>query len=204
MARFGLIGPSYRSQSLTADCQMTMNFYPEILEQTYGKAAMVLYPTPGTKVFATLPGAPNRGVIEINGRAFSVSGTNFCEVFANGTSNTIAQVSNDLLPASMVASPQQLLIASGGNLYVYWLQTTIGGSNPRPAGTFQQIPNNTFTLPNGQQPFPSKVEFVTGFFLVLFKDSQTFFISTPFDASTWPPLQFVVVSVFPDNVNSII
>lgn len=204
MARFGLIGPSYRSQSLNADCQMTMGWYVEQIESTYGKSALALYPTPGQKLFATIPASTSvRGQLEINGREFAVGGTNFCEVLANGTVNVIAQVANDLLPVSMVASPQQLLLASGGNLYVYWLQTTIGGSNPQPAGTFQQIANSNFSLPSGANGNPGAVEFMTGFFIVLLRNSQVLYISTPFDASTWPALQKIIVSVFPDNVNSI-
>lgn len=165
---------------------------------------MVLYPTPGTSIFAALPGSPLRGQLEINGRYFAVSGTNFCEVFANGTKNIVAQVINDLLPVSMVASPQQLLIASGGALYVYWLQTTVGGTNPQVAGTFILVPQATFTLPSGAIGPVSMAEYIDGFFIVLLKNSQKIYISTPLDASTWPPLQVLIVSVFSDNVQSII
>jgi hypothetical protein len=204
MARFGMIGPSYQSQSLTADCQMTKNWYPETIESSAGKAAMALYPTPGTKLFCTLPGAPVRGQLEINGRTFSVGGTNFCEELADGSVNVIAQVQNDLLPVSMVASPQQLLLASGGALYVYWLQTTIGGTNPQPAGTFLQIPNANFALPGGAVGQPSMVEYIDGFFFVLLRNSQTMYLSLPLDASSWPPLQQITVSVFSDNVQAIV
>src|SRR5258708_23825860 len=143
MGRFGLIGPSYASQSLVADCQRTINFYVEVIESQSGKSAMALYGTPGTSLKYALPSAPIRAELEINGRYFVISGTNFCECFANGSFIVIAQVANDLLPASMVASPQQLLIAAAGNLYVYQLQTQV----PAPAigtgiaGTFNQVPN---------------------------------------------------------------
>jgi hypothetical protein len=209
MARFGLIGPSYSSQSLNADCQRTVNWYPEAIESQVGKSAFALYPTPGTQIFVTLPGTPERGSLEINGRAFAVSGTNFCEVFANGTFNVIAQVLNDLQPVSMVASPQQLLLTSGGGLYVYWLQTTMGGTNPQVAGTFLQVPAAIFTLPSGQQGSPIQVEFLDGFFIVLLRNSQTMYLSVPFDASTYivPGVgntQVITVSVFSDNVQSIV
>src|SRR5438105_3756545 len=205
MSRFGLIGPSYQSQSLVADCQMTKNFYPEIIESQTGKSAMALYSTPGKKLFVALPGAPLRGQLEINGRGFAVSGPNLCECFANGTFNVIGQVANDLLPASLVASPQQLLVAAGGNLYVYQLQTQVpapalGGN----AGTFTKIPNANFVLPSGAAGNPIKVEFIDGFFIVLLANSQVLYISTPFDASSWPGLQKIIVSVFSDNVQTII
>ena len=216
MARFGLIGPSYSSQSLNADCQVTMNWYLEAIESSYGKSAMALYPCPGTNKFVTLPIGPIREQVEINGRTFAVSGPNFCEVLANGTYVVIGQVTNDGKPASMACSPQQLLLASGGNLYFYQLQTQVntngtlvprGGAAPANliAGLFQQIPNASFSLPSSGLPGnPIQVEYIDGFFLVLMKNSQVIYISTPLDASSWPPLQFIVVTVFSDNVQGII
>lgn len=205
MSRFSLVGPSYASQSLVADCQKTMNWYPEIIESQSGKSGMALYPTPGTALFVTLPGAPLRGQLEINGRWFAVSGTNFCEIFANAAFNVIAQVANDLLAVSMVASPQQLLVASAGNLYAYQLQTQIGVAlGGGVAGAFIQIPNANFTLPSGANGAPIQVEYIDGFFLVLLANSQKFYISALFDATSWPGLQFIIVSVFPDNVQSFI
>src|SRR6202161_458832 len=131
MARFGMIGPSYASQSLTADCQITKNWYPEAIESSMGKAAMALYPTPGTSFFTFfLSGGPIRAQLEINGRAFAITGNYFVEIFANGTFAGIAPVTDDNLPASMVASPQQILIASGGALYVYWLDNMVVGTTP--------------------------------------------------------------------------
>jgi len=204
MARFSFIGPSYASQSLSADCQVTRNWYVETIENN-GKVAQALYPTPGKSLLVTLPGGPIRGQVEINGRAFAVSGPNFCEVFANGTSNTIAQVANDLLPVSMVCSPQQLLLACGGNLYCYQLQTQQNvGIGTGIAGTFNQIPNANFSLPSGANGNPIQVEYIDGFFLVLLANSQVIYISQPLDATTWPPLQKLIVSVFSDNVQSII
>jgi len=205
MARFGLIGPSYQSQSLTADCQVTRNWYPEIIESGTGKAQMALYPTPGTKVFTTIPDAPIRAQLEINGRSFAIAGATFCEVKSDGSYAIIAPVTNDQLPASMVASPEQLLIASGGNLYVYQLQTQTGiALGTGVAGSFVQVPNSNFSLPSGAYGQPSIVEFLDGFFLVLLRNSQTFYISTLFDATSWPGLQKIIVSVFSDNVQTFI
>jgi hypothetical protein len=206
MARFGLIGPSYSSQSLNADCQVTKNWYVETIENPFGKAAYALYPTPGQSLFVALPGLPERGAFEINGRCFAVSGTSFCEVFTDGTFNVIKQVLNDLQPVSFDASPQQLALCSGGNLYVYWLQTTVGGANPQVAGTFKQIPSNTFTLPSGAKGAPVQVQYCDGQFVVLLKNSQTLYISALLDASTWlvnGVVQTITVSVFQDNVQTI-
>jgi hypothetical protein len=62
MPSFGFIGPSYTSESLDADCQETINWYNEIIESGDGNSQMVLYPSPGEKVFASLTVAPVNGL----------------------------------------------------------------------------------------------------------------------------------------------
>lgn len=52
--RIDLVGPSYRSQSLNADAQTTMNWYREIIESGDGNSKSALYPTPGLAVFSSL------------------------------------------------------------------------------------------------------------------------------------------------------
>ena len=54
MAKFPLIGPSYTSQSVNADCQSTINLYPEVIESGAGNSQIVLYPAPGTKQFVEI------------------------------------------------------------------------------------------------------------------------------------------------------
>jgi hypothetical protein len=88
MAQFGFVGPIYASQSLNADAQRTVNWYPESIESGLGKGAYALYPTPGLAPFATLvAGSPPggvRGAIAINGRAFFAVGNLFAEINSAG------------------------------------------------------------------------------------------------------------------------
>lgn len=59
MPKWPLIGASYTSQSVNADCQSTINLYPEQIESGAGNNQIVLYPAPGTKSFVDLtPPAP--------------------------------------------------------------------------------------------------------------------------------------------------
>ena len=74
MARFGLIGGNYKSQSPNADCEQTVNWYPEKIESPDGKSAMALYPCPGISLFASLTDAPIRAFLLINGRMFTIAG----------------------------------------------------------------------------------------------------------------------------------
>ena len=63
MARFGFVGPSYSSESIQVDCQVSRNFYVESVESLEGKGALAQYPTPGSAIFSTLA-TPTRGGIE--------------------------------------------------------------------------------------------------------------------------------------------
>jgi hypothetical protein len=237
MSRFGIVGPSYSSQSLNADAQRTLNWYVEQIESGRGKNALALYPTPGLAAFCTLGGGsannsrgpwsasiaynpgdtvssgnttfvalaasigippfsdpthwlaiptnngPVRGIYGINGRVFAVGGTMLFEVLTNGKSIARGSVMNDGLPASMTASPAQLLIASGGTAYVFDLT----------ANTLSTLAAETLTNVN-------MVGFSDGFFIALIHNSQKFQVSAAEDATTWPGANAAIVSVFPDNV----
>lgn len=187
MARFGFIGPSYESESLSADAQKTSNWYTEILEDGTAKSQVALYPTPGTKQFS-VPGGPSvRGSLEINGRCFVVSGTELTEILANGARNPISAVVDDGNPAYLAASATQLLVASGGQLIVYSL--TGGGA--------QVVANDTTGV---GLPAMSQVKYCDGFFIALQANSQKFWVSKALDATSWDPTSTEIISVFPDNI----
>ncbi|KKL04756.1 hypothetical protein LCGC14_2612870, partial [marine sediment metagenome] len=187
MARIGLAGGTYQSQSPNASADFTMNFYPEFMESENPKSRIVLYPTPGLSLFTALTGASVRGIIKINARCFAVAGTTLYEIKGDGTNVTLGTVVNDGLPASMVASTIELLIASGGTVYVLTLATNV-----------------LTTIPSGTLTNVSVVVYIDGFFLALNKGTQIFRISAPLDGTSWPGGQVIQVSVFPDNVVSMI
>jgi len=182
MARFGFCGPTYSSQSLIADAQRCVNFYPEVIESQLGKSMVALYPTPGLKVFCTLAGPSVRGQAAINGRCFAVSGGVLSEVFGNGTSAAVGNLANDGLPVSMTASPTQLLVASAGHGYVYDL-----GS-----GVFTADPANLVN--------PAMVAYFDSYFVSIQGGTNKFQISTPLDATNWSGLNVIPIQVFPDNL----
>ena len=194
MSRFGFVGPSYTEESINADCQKTINWYVEQNESGQGKAGFILLPTPGLKAFVNLNGQQVRGEWTINSRSFAVCDATLYEVLANGTANALGTVVNDGNPASMVASPQQLALASGGLLYVFYLQT-VGTVN---AGTFMLVPVSTFP------GLVTQIGYSDGFFIALIASSQQYFTSNALDATTWPGLDTNIISTFPDNVVSMI
>lgn len=188
MSRFGMVGPAYTSQSVNADCQACINFYPEINESGAGNAPIYLYPTPGLKaVYNSIEfGNVVRGLFTITGRTFAVVDGYFLEFHSDLTQTQWGVVANDGLPVSMAASPQQLLLASGGTAYIFDLI----------ANTFTAISGATFS---GQV---AQVGICDDFFLASIKNSKEFYVSAPLDAADWTTNGSAIVSVFPDNIVS--
>lgn len=135
--------------------------------------------------------------MEFNGRAFVVAGTKLYELslasFGSPISITTTVrgtgLANDGLPASLAANQTQLLIASGGNVYLLDLGTN----------AFSQVPAANFTLSTGPAPV-IQVAFLDSFFLALIANSQTVCISNVLDGSAWNLNGQIVVSVYADNV----
>lgn len=191
MARFGFIGSTYTSQSVNADCQRCVNWYPESDESGAGKSSLVLYPTPGLRLAYQLSGSSVRGFCIINSRVFALSGTTLYELFSNGTTINRGAVVNDGQMASMAASTTQLLVASGGNTYVLTLATNV----------LTQIPPATFTFPfTGANAPIVQVGFSDGFFIALVNGSNNWYVSGTLNANDWTTNGSTIVSVFPDNV----
>lgn len=129
-----------------------------------------------------------RGQFTINGRSFAVASSAFIEVFSTGGSTVWGNVINDGLPVSMAASPQQLLLATAGTAYVFDLV----------ANTLTPIAGATFSGP------VSQVGICDDFFLALISNSKEFYVSAPLDANDWTTNGSSIISVFPDNVISMI
>lgn len=150
-------------------------------------ASILAYEMQGGNAAVTNTG-PIRDEIFINGRAFVICGSDFDEIFANGTFTTWGQVANDSLIATHGATPQQILIASAGTAYVFDLM----------ANTLTPVPGITFPGP------VSQAAVCDGFFLLTVQNTKEFFVSAPLDATDWVTNGSAIVSVFADNIVSML
>lgn len=190
MARFGFVGPSYRSQSLSADCQTCMNLYIELIESQVGKGPLALYSTPGKNLVYQLGGAPMRGATVAGGRSFAIAGTQLWELLAGGGQtqrNVSTPVASDGLPVSIAFGGTQILIASQQRAWVY----DIG------ANTITEV-TATIGGPVGQ------VAYFYGFFVALIFGQNKLQASAPNDATTWPGTSFTGVQNFSDPPNGLL
>lgn len=160
--------------------------YCEKDESGAGKSELVLLDREGKAVFCLLGGPSVPGCIEINGRAFAISGKFFYEVFADGTKNAISSgLSQNQYPPSLAASAVQVMIASGGQGYCFDLRTgAFAGPIANIAGVIQ-------------------VEYIDGFFAAVVNPATgqpKIFVSAALDGTSWDPGTVTLVSVFPDNI----
>ena len=184
---FGFCGPSYTLPSSAIADEECINRYLETVETPNAETKWAMLDAPGYAIFATLPESPERGSCKINSRTFAIGGSKLCELNSDGTFTVRATIANDGKPVSMVASNIQVLIVSAGSAYCYTLaDDSILDVTTQLAGV------------------PVQAVFDDDYFVVSFQDSNKFQISAPLDGSSWPGLQVNAVSVFPENIVSII
>lgn len=166
------VGPAYTSQSPNADCERTINWYPELMESPGAKARVVLYPCPGFTQFADLSPGPIRALFSINGRTFVVSGYVLYELDTTGVATMRGSVALDTNPATISSNGDggnQLYITSGDTGYCYDLL----------ANTLTTVVASGATMG----------AFLDGYFLSLDATTSTLRISAYLDGTTWDAAQ---------------
>jgi hypothetical protein len=181
------IGGSYPSQSIIADGEVTMNWYPELLAEMPGRLnaplnRVVLYPTPGQQAFVTVPDIGARGFHSMNNRLHAVIGMSVREVFATKTTIERGRMAQDGNPAQMAANGRtgnQLLVCSGGTIAWLDLATNVLTALALPANVLQ-------------------IGAIDGFGLAFVPTTGRVYVSDREDFSTWDPTQFLARSTAPD------
>ncbi len=177
------VGGSASSSEPFHDGSQTINYFVEHAQGPGGKSREVLIPVPGMEAFAAAAVASTgRGSFAMDGRAFVVIGVTLYEEHSNGTLTNRGTVAIDGNPATICSNGDgggQLMITSGGRLYVYDLT----------ANTLTEIAVG-FTATMGDH--------LDGYFLALDADTSTFYLSDLLDGTTWDPTQFAQRSIRPD------
>ena len=189
MSQFpGLVGSSYQAQFPIEDVERTVNWFVENIESGEGKSRQALLPTPGTTLFGMMAATGHRGAFSLAQRAFSVVGSNFTEVFIDGTSVVRGTVSSNGQPVSMAANGVgEICIISNQSGYIYNALTN----------TFNQITADGFIGAN-------QVVSVDGYFICAKPNSNTFFISGLDNGLSWDALDFANTEGEAGNIVSII
>jgi hypothetical protein len=188
MSRFGFVGPSYLSTSPIADAEECINFYPEAIEGQ-GKTAYALYPTPGLKPVSKLVNETaiwGQKWVPAAGRYFA-GGSHLYELDQNFTITDRGALTAPTGPITIICNQTQLLILSAGLLWVFTLATNTLAAVVSP-------------------PFPAvaAIGFSDGFAVAVQSSPADIALSSIGDFSTWNAINTSSISLFPDNIVSMV
>lgn len=189
MSKFDMIGPSYTAKSNVVADEECINWFAETIESPGAQTKWSYFGTPGLTPFCTFTDGPTRGSVNANGRIFEASADTLYEVNSDGTFTVRMDEVLDSFggQVSIAASNIELLIVAGGRAWCYELAgNTVTDVTSLLAGT------------------PVQVQYSDGYFIVMFAASNKFQMSGILDGTTWPGIQVNAVSVFAENIVSII
>ena len=172
------IGGSYQSKAFTADCERSINWFPELLESEGATSRAILLPTPGVEILETAAVLgrtpfhqfPGRAHFAMNGREFAVVGNNLYEFNEIGRKTDLGEVEFDGSPATICSNGDgggELFITSGGKGYIFDLTTS----------DLTEI-----TALSGKATMGDTLD---GYFLCLDASTSTLYSSNLLDGLTW-------------------
>ncbi|HMF95096.1 MAG TPA: hypothetical protein VKE96_12410 [Vicinamibacterales bacterium] len=184
----GFCGYSYTSQSMLADAEQCINWYPEQIESDAGKTRIALYPTPGLRQFIGNPGRTStRALYTLDGRTLAVIGDSLYDISAGPTITYRGYVGQDSSLAQIVMNGdagKQALIGSALNGFCLNLTT------------------NALTQVTTQKSY--QVGMLDGFFISFDSLLGRMWLSNNADGTTWDPTQFAQRSAAADRWRAMI
>ena len=187
MAQYaGFVYGSNEQQSPWADCERTVNWYPEPTQSSSSPHVAALYPCPGQQEYVTVADINGRALFAMADRCFAVIGPSVYKVLETASASIVTDgtVTNDPNPASIASNGDaggQLLIGSGTNAYLLTIATnTLSASIGALAGKC------------------TMVGMIDGYFLSFDSADSKFYISGLNDGTTWDATQYAQRSIAPD------
>lgn len=118
-----LTGGSYRHKSLPLSAQVTKNFWPQIVDKNNAKSPYVLESFVGLKLFSTIDGNADRGMLEHKGVLYKVSGEKLFSVDSLGSATELGDIPGGER-CILEGINGNVVIVTGGNVY-QWDGATI-------------------------------------------------------------------------------
>ena len=119
---FQLPDGSYSDPTRPWSHQDLVNYLPMQAEMAGTRSGVLLRTAPGLKLIATLGTGPIRGIRDVEGTRFIVSGTTLYRLNADGTSDELGTVPGTGLVTmthNQVAGGNQLVVGNGSSAYIY-------------------------------------------------------------------------------------
>lgn len=173
---------SYKSDSLPLSAQRCINAYAEI-QPKGAKTPVAVKGHPGIPTFGTLGSGPVRGMFEMNGIAYAVSGTGFYSIDADGNGTLLGTGITGINVVSIDGNGFQVGIVNGVAGFIYDTTTA----------TFAQIADGDFQPAN-------TLTFLDSYFVYDWKDMNRFFLSGLLDGTIYDALDYASAESSPDRV----
>lgn len=119
---FQLPDGSYSDPTRPWSHQDLVNYLPMQAEMAGSRSGHLLRTAPGLKLIATLGAGPIRGIRDVEGTRFIVSGTTLYRLNADGTNDELGTIPGTGLVSmthNQVAGGNQLLVGNGPSAYIY-------------------------------------------------------------------------------------
>lgn len=117
-----LVGGAASDDTLPFDLQDCVNYIPEMATNPEARSRMMLRGAPGLTLLSTLGSGPVRGVHNVEGQLFAVSGSELYSIALDGTATalgTITGVGRVSMSHNFQSNGYELVIAAGANGYVW-------------------------------------------------------------------------------------
>lgn len=183
MPRLPMPVQAYRHRYLDISAQRLVNWFAE-QEPRDAKSPVVLLPTPGLRLFATLPTGPVRGMHVYGAHLYCVSGAAIYKVSVDGSVSFIGDIA-DGGPVSMDDNGEQLGIVVPDTGQMWWVEL----SND----TLTQVTDEDFVS-------ASSIAVVNGFAICPRVDTNIMAASDAADMSAWDGLAWASANAESDNV----
>ena len=173
---------TYKGRSLPLSAQQLINLYPEKAPPD-AKMPIVLYGTPGLKLFGTAGDGPIRGRHNFKGTLCVVSGADFFTVNSSGVAVNRGTVGGSG-PVPMADNGTELAIVA----------------SPGKGGTFVWDGSSLTAIADADFPGASDVTFMDGYLIFTKPDTDQFFLSALNDATAYDATDFGTAEGEPDDL----
>ena len=180
-----ILGSSYVARSVNAADSRCVNLYAEIVPEG-GKEAAFLTRAPGLRALASIGSGPIRGLWQLGGFGYVVSGNGLYQFSPTFTTSFKGFVSGSD-PVSFADNGVQIFIACNGPSYVYNVITD----------TFAQITDPDF-------PGAVTVGFIDQYFVFNEPNSQRIWVTALADGTNIDALDYASAEGAPDELMSVI
>ncbi|WP_414613981.1 putative Ig domain-containing protein [Stenotrophomonas muris] len=183
-----LIGGFYRDDALPWSCQDTVNWLPVMAEVSGTRSPSKLSTAPGLKPWQVVGSGPIRGMHDLEGGKFVVSGQTLCRINPNNTVDpigTIPGVGRVQMTHNQFKTGYQLLVENGqgGGGYVFTSST----------GTFAKITDEGY-------PGSISSDYLDSYLLGVEPQGRYWFHSNLADATDYNTLDRYEAEAAPDRI----